>query len=233
MSASVVKVVGRAERRRDTGRARSGSWWVWVLALETIVVLLLAVTVAATLLAERSRVPGEGSGQAGPDLIRAGLPVGFAHSEEGAEAMAARFSLVSFAVLDGRLSAPPATIAHVYATPSYDATLTALLEQTAAQRSARAARWGEVRYRRAVLGTRIISYTGSQATVDTWDLVVASEARAPTVSDQFVEEWHLEWFEGDWKLAGAPTSEPARMSQAELGEVLETYNGRGDGTPGY
>lgn len=234
MSAADVKVVGRAAQcRAPRRRRRAPGSSTSALVLVIVLVMLGAIALAAVLLGSSSPAGDDFIAQPGPTRLEAGLPVGFAHSQEGAQAMAARFALVSFGVLDGQVSASPTSIAGVYATPGYRATLAALLQQTLAQQRARSAQWRAVRYRRAVLGTRVLSYSATQASVSTWEVVVAALGQQPPVSDQTVEEWQLEWSAGDWKLAGAPASEPERLTSGQLAEVIDTYDGRGDATPGY
>src|SRR5271166_5937673 len=134
---SAVRIVGRAAPSERGARRERTRWRYAPLAILASLALL-AFALAILEGGAQERVGSEIE-QAGPMRVEQGLPFGFAHSREGAEAAAARFALLSFGVLDARVSAAPATIAALYATPSYRATLTRLLQATQARSQAHAA----------------------------------------------------------------------------------------------
>jgi hypothetical protein len=224
-----VRVVGRSaspvERRSRTARRPYAGASFAAVLLAGLIAALLGATGRA----------GRGVAQPGPAGARDGLPVGYADSRAGADAFAARFSLVAFGVLDGRIGASPQTIARIYATPAYRATLTALLERTVAQREAHASQLAQAVVHRTILATRLLFYTPQRASVETWEQGELMLGGPPLASSQVIQRFGLAREAGDWKLAGAGATEAqlARMTQAQQAEVLESFTGPGDASAGY
>jgi hypothetical protein len=214
----------------DRGRA----WWRYV-PLGIIALLALLAFVVATLLTGGSGSAGTGLEAAGPTRLEEGLPVGYAHNAAGAEAAASRFALLSFGVLDGRVSAPPARIAALYATPAYRQTLARLLEATRMRSQAHAALLAHAAIHRSVLGTRLAAYSSQEAGVETWESAVVMVGRPPLVSSGVLQSWQLRYEGGDWRIAEAGTREAqlVGLSADRRAEVLETFTGSGDASAGY
>jgi hypothetical protein len=229
-----VKVVARPAPVLGGAVDRGRAWWRYV-ALGIIAVLALLAFVFADLVAGGSGRAGTGLEAAGPTHLEQGLPVGYAHTPAGAEAAAARFALLSFGVLDGRVSEPPARIAALYATPAFRATLARLLDATRARSEAHAALLAHAAIHRSVLATRLAAYSPQEAGVETWESAVVMVGRPPLVGSGVLQSWLLRYERGDWRIAEAGTSEAplAGMSADRRAEVLQTFTGSGDASAGY
>ena len=230
---SAVRIVGRPAPSEQGARREPTRWRYVALAI----LAALALLAFALAILEGGAREGVGSEieQAGPMRVQQGLPVGYAHSREGAEAAAARFALLSFGVLDARVGAAPDTIAALYATPSYRATLTRLLQATQARSQAHAAQLAHAAIHRTVLATRLAAYTAQEASVETWECAIAIVGGPPLVTSQLVQSWQLRYEAGDWRIAAAGSVETPleAMSEERRAQVLEDFTGRGDASAGY
>lgn len=227
-----VRIVGRPTPRQQSMPGEHARWRYAALAILAALALL---AFALAILENGSGDVGSEIEQAGPVRVEQGLPVGYAHSREGAEAAAARFALLSFGVLDARVGAAPDTIAALYATPSYRATLTRLLQVTQARSQAHAAQLARAAIHRSVLATRLVAYTPQEASIETWECTIALVGGPPLVTSQLVQSWQLRYEAGDWRIAAAGSVEtPLQvMSEERRAQVLEGFTGRGDASAGY
>jgi len=146
------------------------------------------------------------SAGAGPTHRVAGVPVGWAHTADGALGAAAAFSEAY-----GRLIAPSGRQTEVLAaftTPGFRRRAGALIAQTAAALAGRLGAGATVRV--STLGVHLVSYQPDRAQVAVWTVAVASNGSdfGPFASwGQGTAD--LVWSGGDWRLDGVSTSPSA------------------------
>ncbi len=228
-----VKVIGGGVHTGAAGR-RAGRLWLYGI-VAALALLGLATFIAALAVSGGSSADTVPIAQAGPTRLVGGLPSGYPDTPRGAEAAAARFTLLCFGVLDGHVAAQPRQIAALYATAAYRETLTRLLEVTRARSEAHAAQLARAVIRRSVFATRLVTYTRAQATVETWELAIVMVGHPPVLSSQLIQRFELAWARADWRIADASDAEAPLEggSEAQRAQVLAEFSGPGDASAGY
>lgn len=170
------------------------------------------------------RPPSGGQAGVGPAREQAGVPVGYARSEEGAAA-----ALLNYSVVLARLVLePPAerqAALRLLATPEFAQRTATQLDRARAaaeQGPLGAALRGEgtAVFRGGPLGFRVVKATRDEAAVDTWafGLVAATSGLEPRMTFQ-TSTSTLRWVDGDWKLAASrsrPGPAPAVDEDAQV-----------------
>lgn len=148
----------------------------------------------------RAAPPGTPQG-IGPTGERAGMPVGFGRTEDGARAAA-----VGYVLAAQRLLALPPTrvgdaVRAIAASASADAQVADSEQQLRQLRDVLAEGTGPIRYLQAVLAARVDAYTSERARVSVWNVGVLSRAGAAQPQAGWnVSTFELVWERGDWKV---------------------------------
>lgn len=137
----------------------------------------------------------------GPTGERAGMPIGFAHTQDGARAAG-----VAYVLAGQRLLALPPTrvgdaIRAIAASASADAQVADTDQQLRQLRGVLAEGTGPIRYLQSVLATRVDAYTPERARISVWSVGVLSRAGAAQPQAGWnVSTFELMWERGDWKV---------------------------------
>jgi len=168
--------------------------------------------------------PSGGQAGVGPARVQAGVPVGYARSEEGAAAALLNYSVV-LARLVLESPAERRGALRVLATPEFAQRTATQLDRArsaAEQGPLGAALRGEgtAVFRGGPLGFRVVNAARDEATVDTWafGLVAATSGLEPRMIFQ-TSTSTLRWVDGDWKLAATrsrPGPAPAVDEDAQV-----------------
>lgn len=178
-----------------------------VLALITGTVIGLAVspggsagspTEATKEVATEPIVPAD-SGELGPTAVRAGMPVGFAQTEQGARAAALTYSGASQLWLyftDEEIEEAVAAIATPTAAPSL---AREVVGEVGVAREALSASPGRVWWIVRPLATRVESFTPDRARISVWTVTVLSAADVALPQSEWITVTvELVWSDGDW-----------------------------------
>jgi len=195
-----------------SGRGAPGGARRWLpVALGIFAALVVGLLVGRATVpdAPRSDRPATGGGAGpGPTRERAGVPVGYARSSEGAAAALLNYSVVLSRLL---LESPDRRSAalDVLATPEFATVTTRQLQRArvAADEGplGPALRGdGNAVYRGGPLGFRVVRFSRDEAVVDTWafGVVAADPGLDPQMTFQTATST-LVWRGGDWKLAAS------------------------------
>lgn len=205
-----------------------------------VVSIVVAVSVAVVIVGGRSRGgahainPGQivpvatraapvpspassaGPGGAGPTTLVNGVPMGYAHTPDGARAAG-----MNFLRLDEALSAmaDDATVATTKATIAAssvaDALVANVVKKVAALRRAFAG--GPIRYRIGEVATKVSPADADHVRVEIWHVGVASPPGLIPYEDWFIERYDLVWERDDWRdaaEASTPGPIPQRLASA-------------------
>lgn len=152
--------------------------------------------------ATRVRAAADRAAEAvGPTGERAGMPIGFAHTEDGARAAG-----VAYVLAGQRLLALPPTrvgdaIRAITASASADAQVADTDQQLRRLREVLAEGTGPIRYLQAVLATRVDAYTPERARISVWNVGVLSRSGAAQPQAGWnVSTFELVWERGDWRI---------------------------------
>lgn len=223
-------VVPAAEQPRGTGRPPGNRGKLAVLAAGLAIVLLLVGFIAGRSSAPSAPAPAP-SQQAntpasvlGPTDIASGVPLGFAHSREGAVAAAVNFAgvLTSQRLVDRdgyldavrEITAPEAADAQLKKAAEYVDTL-----ETSRHLIAKAQFGFAVSIRYLPAGYQLVTYENDKATVKVWGSTVLGLEQEPLP----VEAWgtttfQLRWTGKDWRMvdqkAETTTTVPQVVQQA-------------------
>lgn len=220
-----IRVVARGG---DDGRRRGGGPSVGVV-LAMVAALIVGGLVGRLTAPDdpgraTPRPSPDGQVGVGPARVQAGVPVGYARSEEGAAA-----ALLNYSVVLARLVLEPPTERRAalaaLATPEFAQRTATQLDRARAaaeQGPLGAAMRGEgtAVFRGGPLGFRVVRATPDEATVDTWafGLVAATSGLEPRMTFQ-TSTSTLRWVDGDWKLAASrsrPGPAPAVDENAQV-----------------
>jgi hypothetical protein len=174
----------------------------WHLAIAVGIGALVAFTFrGCTRAAPPTATRSAGSSGAGPTGNVAGVPVGFAHSRDGARAAAANYVTTGQAMLDADPLGAGDAVRAMAATSTADAQANEMVRRLAALRVKLATGTGPVRYWQAVLATRVESYQRTRARVVVWSVGVLSrrDVAAPQAGWS-TSTFDLVWERGDWKV---------------------------------
>lgn len=182
-----------------------------------------------------ARTPAPSAVGPGPSREVAGVPVGYARTEEGATAAATNFSLLASG--DQLLDLDALTNAmETLAAPDW---------KNEAQSQARSGykfivdRYGDdAEVTAAVVRYDVASYTPDRAVVRLWTVSVASGSKRTNVDEVWgILTVHLVWTGGDWRVEGsdstsgpAPVDLPTGTSTESAKTVMEEFHGF-DGAP--
>jgi hypothetical protein len=148
--------------------------------------------------------PEVGAGP-GPDRTEGGVPLGFRRSQEGAVAAASAFSRV----VDAAVFATPAERRKALAAMTTDEARQDVIDATEQIARIVAKGYGlprsgrKVVARGALLGYRVVTYTGDAAQVELWAVGIAGRAGGPNPKGGWgTSTVDLRWVRDDWRLAG-------------------------------
>lgn len=223
-------VVPSAEQPRGTGASGGNRGKLAVLAAGIAIVLVLVGFVAGRSSAPSAPAPAPTqkpdtpSSVLGPTDIASGVPLGFAHSREGAVAAAVNFAgvLTSQRLVDRdgylgavkAITAPEAVEAQLKKAGEYVDTL-----ENSRHLIAKAQFGFAVSIRYLPAGYQLVSYENDKATVKVWGSTVLGLEQEPLP----VEAWgtttfQLRWTGDDWRMvdqkAEATTTVPQVVQQA-------------------
>lgn len=137
----------------------------------------------------------------GPTEFRGGIPVGFAHTGEGARAAAAAYVVTGETMLDLAPTRVEDAVRTMAASGSADAQVTELQGRLADIRELLAGGTGPTRYLQVVLATRIDGFTPERARVSVWSVgVLSRDGAAPPQAGWTISAFELVWERGDWKV---------------------------------
>jgi hypothetical protein len=174
-----------------------------------VVALVFTVGVAAGLsLAPSTGKPRTASAGPGPNRVEQGVPVGYAHSQEGAVAAAATFTSVFG---DKRLLDPDTAreALAVFMAPT-------LAEAQLAGFPDGGDLVDDPGYAQRIqpLGYRVDAFTGDRAQVSVWLVVVGEGVAERTQVRWSTDTLTLEWSNGDWTVTGIHGTEGPTPSVA-------------------
>jgi hypothetical protein len=168
---------------------------------------------------------------AGPARMDAGLPVGFAHTSDGAIAAAAAYSALNTEMLF-RTEADVRSIARRMATTSAaDAVEQAVLAPFRGTRQGLAAAGllnpkGKAMLRSVPIGNRLVSYSPAVARVDVWNvgLVAIDVAESQPTALWQTTSFELAWQNDDWKVSSVKVADgPAPAATKSVPSVTADF----------
>lgn len=140
-------------------------------------------------------------GEPGPREIRVGVPVGFAHSADGARSAAATYVTTGQLMLDLAPTEAADAVREMAARASADEQVRDLLGQLSDLRDRLANGTGPARYLQSVLATRVVAFGPSRARVAVWSVGVLSRRDvAPPQAGWTTSTFDLVWERSDWKV---------------------------------
>lgn len=160
--------------------------------------------------------PTDGPGFPGPRAVVAGVPAGFARTEEGAVAAAASYVTTGNILL----GLDPLAVEAAVRQMASDRTAAHQIEEAQSRlseaRSALAAGNGPVHFRQASIAARLEDWSPQGARVAVWNVGVLSRAGvAPPQAGWAISTLELVWEHDDWKiLAETITPGPAPIPNA-------------------
>lgn len=229
---------GVAAYPSDRSHQRGAWWFAASLVAAIAIAAALGVMVGLRLGHDRVRVveapraeappaatgspPQHAVGDSGPTTVTAGVPVGYAHSPEGAASAAANYldALAGPQLLD-----PSAYDALLRRMTTGDG-FAQLKRQADAGRPQALQNLGvggspapQLIVRSAPLGYRIDAYSPAQATIGIWSVgVVGSSTTRPPDASWSTTTITVDWQDGDWRMSGYRTASgpvpPDSASQA-------------------
>lgn len=146
---------------------------------------------------------GEPTGPSGPGPSRmmAGVPVGYARSEEGARAAAVGYVRTGQLMLDASPAGVRAATQAMSAQGAAEGQLRDLSGRLAVVGRNLEGATGPVIYRQGVLATRVDAYSPDRARVSVWHVgVLSAPGVAPPQSGWATSSFELVWEDGDWKV---------------------------------
>jgi hypothetical protein len=133
--------------------------------------------------------------------IEAGMPAGFARTQEGAMAAAASFVTTGQALLDMDAFAAEQAVRQMAASGAADGQVRDTAARLAAARSALAAGSGPTVFRQASIAARVDVWSPERTRVAVWNVGVLSRAGvAPPQAGWAISVFELVWERGDWKV---------------------------------
>lgn len=166
--------------------------------------LLTGMWVGLTSAHTRTTHPTATVGAVGPSSIAGGVPVGYAHNENGAVAAATTYLavLAGPTVLDATSrSAALNAVALPSARADLDRTLTVDPAGAAAAGLSTALKDGSLIARTIPTGSHLSSYAAGGATVDVWAVsLLGTRTLAKATASWSTTTITLTWSDGDWKL---------------------------------
>lgn len=172
------------------------------------VALLLPVTGSggdeATPAAAVERVDGEPAASVpGPTARRAGVPAGFARTEDGAVAAAASFVCTGQALLDMDPMSAEDALRQLSAEASADELVRQHLTQLGEAREVLAEGSGPIVFRQGAVAWRVDAYDDERARVAIWSVgVLSRDGVAPPQAGWSTSVVDLVWERGDWRVWG-------------------------------
>jgi len=137
----------------------------------------------------------------GPMRVEAGMPAGFARTQEGAMAAAASFVTTGQALLDMDAFAAEQAVRQMAASGAADGQVRDTAARLAAARSALAAGSGPIVFRQASIAARVDVWSPERTRVAVWNVGVLSRAGvAPPQAGWAISVFELVWERGDWKV---------------------------------
>lgn len=137
----------------------------------------------------------------GPTATRAGLPTGFARTEQGAVAAAASYVTTGQALIDMDPLSAEEAIRQIAAEDSADAQVDDLLGRLRTVRETLAPGSGPMVYRQAVVAYQVEAWSPDRARVAVWNVgVLTRKGVAPPQAGWAISTFDLVWERGDWKI---------------------------------
>ncbi|MCA1833920.1 MAG: hypothetical protein ABR585_13540 [Gemmatimonadaceae bacterium] len=137
----------------------------------------------------------------GPMRVEAGMPAGFARTQEGAMAAAASFVTTGQALLDMDAFAAEQAVRQMAAADAADGQVRDTIAGLAAARSALADGSGPIVFRQASIAARVDVWSPDRTRVAVWNVGVLSRAGvAPPQAGWAISVFELVWERDDWKV---------------------------------
>lgn len=137
----------------------------------------------------------------GPRTVEAGVPVGYAPSQAGAQAAAVGYLGTGQLMVDASPSGVRAAVGAMAADGAAEAQHRELSGRLAVLRRSLEGATGPVTYRQAVLATRVDAYAAARARVSVWHVgVLSAPGVAPPQARWATSVFELVWEDGDWKI---------------------------------
>ncbi len=225
---------------RTLGERRAALFgWFALAALAVIIAFAIGVAVGRRATPPATAAAG-GAAQApavnhpGPTRVEAGIPVGYAHTREGAVAAATEYTVALGPMIldDARREAVLEAIATQEAKDDLNrqfAPGAALLRQRLGLTPEVLAQPGAV-LRTIPAGYRVVAYGDDEAVIRVWAIGLGIlDGRQPVGPSWSTTEVQLRWVDGDWKLhsshiADGPTPPgPGDPQSALIGQEIETF----------
>jgi hypothetical protein len=160
--------------------------------------------------------PADRPASPGPTAVLAGVPAGFARTEDGAIAAAASYVTTGDVLLGGDQLAVEAAVRQMAAGDTALHQIEDAQNRLAATRSALASGNGPIHFRQASIAARVEAWSPDEARVAIWNVGVLSRAGvAPPQAGWAVSSFELVWEGDDWKIRSeAITPGPAPIPNA-------------------
>lgn len=159
---------------------------------------------------------------AGPTAVVDGAPIGFRHDAAGARAAGLVWARLNSSLVG--MDEPAAEAA--WRAIAADGSTEVLLADVRARLTAIRQRWapGELAYRVAPLGVRVVADGPDAMRVDVWYVAVLAGRDLPAKEDWVTETYRLIWQRGDWRVAAfadapGPRPLPGSLPPAGPGQV--------------
>jgi len=170
---------------------------------------------------------------AGPWAVDDGIPVGFAHSEDGATAAAVAYTTTGQVMLDLAPTQVAAAVRRYASAETVEQQIADTTAQLDGVRDALADGSGRTRYVQAVLASRLDAYGGDRARVAVWSVGVLWRSGAADPQAGWVTStYDLVWEDDTWKVwahtsssgpSPAPNAGTPPVDAAELDRLLTGY----------
>lgn len=207
-----------ADRRRRS--------WPALVAAAVLGLIVLGATLVALLNPQPSAPPESSSVQTGPTRLEAGVPVGYARTDQGAAAAALNYSAALLGTLTVDERARAAALEVAAATPESAAVLDRAIVE-AHSRPITDPAIGTAHWRWAPLGYDVTAARGDRAEVLVW--VTLSQSRELHDRGGELEldavagllTWRLVWSEGDWRVGDLEHRPWHELTPAHLRSLSE------------
>lgn len=137
----------------------------------------------------------------GPTAVEAGVPVGYARSEAGAQAAAVGYLGTGQLMVDASPAGVRAATEAMAAEGAAEGQHREMSGRLAVLGRSLEGATGPVAYRQAVLAIRVDAYSPSRARVSLWHVgVLSASGVAPPQAGWATSTFELVWEEGDWKI---------------------------------
>lgn len=142
-----------------------------------------------------------GDRPAGPTTMKAGIPVGYAQTRQGAIAAAAGYVTTGQVLLDLDPAGVEAAVRTMAATGAAEAQLADTTARLDLARDALTGSDSPIDYHQAVLAVRVDSFTPQRSRVAVWNVgVLSRDGVAPPQAGWAVSTFDLVWEQSDWKI---------------------------------